>query len=255
MDVRIYCIGGGVMFVHEMKLADSPEKLEYPFDVFAIQEILHRGGLSFERPVTFLSGDNGTGKSTILEAIAVAYGINPEGGSQNFNFHTVDSHSKLHDFVRLVRKGNLPKTKFFLRSETYYNFASELEYMSEDDGELAFASYGERSLHTRSHGEGLLSIIENRFGKEGFYLLDEPEAGLATSRQYTLLQEIHRLVQTGSQLIIATHSPILMAYPEAMIYQFSEAGLENLSLEETLAYKETKLFYDDPKRMLHYLLK
>ena len=99
-----------------------------------------------------------------------------------------------------------------------------------------------------------MSIIENRFGKDGFYLLDEPEAGLATSRQYTLLQEIHRLVKAGSQLIIATHSPILLGYPEATIYQFSEAGLESLPLEETIAFKETKLFYDDPNRMLYYLL-
>lgn len=242
------------MFVHELKLSEIGNCLEYPFGVFAIQEILRRGGLSFEKPVTFLSGDNGTGKSTILEAIAVAYGINPEGGSQNFNFNTVESHSNLYEYVRLVRKGGLPKTKFFLRSETYYNVASELEYMAEEDGEVAFSSYGGKSLHTRSHGEGLLSIIENRFGREGFYLLDEPEAGLATSRQYTLLQEIHRLVKAGSQLIIATHSPILMGYPEATIYQFSEAGLESLPLEETIAFKETKLFYDDPNRMLYYLL-
>lgn len=246
------------MFVHELKLSELPKHMEmtYPFGVFAVQEILRNGGLRFERPVTFLSGDNGTGKSTILEAIAAVYGINPEGGSQNFNFHTVDSHSNLYEFIRLVRKGSLPKTKFFLRSETYYNVASELEELARDpmEGELAFASYGGKSLHTRSHGEGLLSIIENRFGKDGFYLLDEPEAGLATSRQYALLQEIHRLVQAGSQLIIATHSPILMAYPDATIYQFSEEGLEVLPLEETTAFKETKLFYDDPKRMLHYLL-
>lgn len=242
------------MFVHELKLSEIGNRLEYPFGVFAIQEILRRGGLLFEKPVTFLSGDNGTGKSTILEAIAVAYGINPEGGSQNFNFNTVESHSELYQYIRLVRKGNLPKTKFFLRSETYYNVASELEYMAADDGEVVFASYGGKSLHTRSHGEGLLSIIENRFGREGFYLLDEPEAGLATSRQYTLLQEIHRLVKASSQLIIATHSPILLGYPEATIYQFSEAGLESLPLEETIAFKETKLFYDDPNRMLYYLL-
>lgn len=242
------------MFVHELKLSNMKKGTGYPFDVFAIQEIAHKGSLVFDRPVTFLSGDNGTGKSTILEALAVAYGINPEGGSQNFTFHTVESHSNLHESVRLVRKGNLPKSKFFLRSETYYNVASELEYMAEEDGEVAYASYGGKSLHTRSHGEGLLTIIENRFGKEGFYLLDEPEAGLATSRQYTLLQETHRLVQAGSQLIIATHSPILMAYPHATIYQFSEDGLEKLPMEETIAFKETKLFYDDPKRMLHYLL-
>lgn len=244
------------MFVHELKLTNFPEKISYPFDVFAVQEIFRKGSLSFDQPVTFLSGDNGTGKSTILEAIAVAYGINPEGGSQNFNFQTVDSHSELHESVCLIRKGNIPRTKFFLRSETYYNVASELEELARDplEGGLALASYGGKSLHTRSHGEGLLSIIENRFGKEGFYLLDEPEAGLATSRQYTLLREIHRLVKSGSQLIIATHSPILMAYPKAQIYQFSEDGLEELPLEDTLAFKETKLFYDDYKRMLHYLL-
>lgn len=242
------------MFVHELKLAGIKDQTGYPFDVFAIKEIIRKGSLTFDRPVTFLSGDNGTGKSTILEAIAVAYGINPEGGSQNFNFHTLESHSGLHEYVRLVRKGALPKTKFFLRSETYYNVASEIDYMAQDDGAVAFSSYGGQSLHTRSHGEGLLSIIENRFGKDGFYLLDEPEAGLATNRQFSLLREIHRLVKSGSQLIIATHSPILMAYPGATIYQFSEAGIEALPLEETIAYKETKVFYDDPERMMYYLL-
>lgn len=241
------------MFVHELKFSAIDADEGYPFDVFAVQEILrNEGRLPFTTPVTFLSGDNGTGKSTILEAIAVAYGINPEGGSQNFNFETVASHSSLHEHVRLVRKGTIPSTKFFLRSETYYNVASEIEALSQ--GSL-YASYGGQSLHARSHGEGIMAIIENRFGGEGFYLLDEPEAGLATSRQFTLLREIHRLVQTGSQLIIATHSPILMAYPGATIYQFSEDGIEDLALEDTVAFKETKLFYDDPKRLLHYLLK
>lgn len=245
------------MFVYEMKLSEELPKKGYPYEVFAIQEILkQQGSLPFTAPVTFLSGDNGTGKSTILEAIAGAYGINPEGGSQNFNFSTVESHSSLYEQVCLVRKGELPQTKFFLRSETYYNVASELEELARDplQGGLAHASYGGQSLHTRSHGEGLLSIIENRFGNQGFYLLDEPEAGLATSRQFALLQEIHRLVKGGSQLIIATHSPIIMSYPDAVIYQFSPIGIEELPLEETLAFKETKLFYDDPKRMLHYLL-
>lgn len=245
------------MFVFEMQLAKTMPRNGYPYEVLAIQEILKQDGrLPFTAPVTFLSGDNGTGKSTILEAIAVAYGINPEGGSQNFNFSTVESHSDLYEHVRLIRKGDIPRTKFFLRSETYYNVASELEELGRDplQGGLAHASYGHQPLHTRSHGEGLLAIIENRFGDRGFYLLDEPEAGLATSRQFALLQEMHRLVKSGSQLIIATHSPVIMSYPGSVIYQFSQEGIEELPLEETMAYKETKLFYDDYQRMLHYLL-
>ncbi|MHC5375347.1 AAA family ATPase [Enterococcus sp. LJL120] len=241
------------MFLHELKINDTQQK-GYPFEVFAVQEILkHHGSLPFTAPITFLSGDNGTGKSTILEAIAVAYGINPEGGSQNFNFETFASHSSLHENVRLVRKGTLPRTKFFLRSETYYNVASEIEELSGYET-TPFGSYGGQSLHERSHGEGLLAIIENRFGGNSFYLLDEPEAGLSTSRQFSLLEQMHRLVKTGSQLIIATHSPIIMAYPNAQIYQFSEAGLEELTLEETIAFKESKIFYDDHQRLLHYLL-
>ncbi|GCF92578.1 ABC transporter ATP-binding protein [Enterococcus florum] len=243
------------MFVFGLILEDSLPRKGYPFEVPAIQELIkNEGRLAFDTPVTFLSGDNGTGKSTILEAIAVAYGINPEGGTQNFNFSTVNSHSDLHKYVRLIKKGTIPKTKFFLRSETYYNVASELEEIAADFPEETYASYGGRSLHTRSHGEGLFSIIVHRFGSQGFYLLDEPEAGLATNRQFSLLQEIHRLVKNGSQLIIATHSPILMAYPNAKIYQFSQERMQEVALEETIAYRETKLFYDDPQRILHYLL-
>ncbi len=213
--------------------------------------------LSFKKPVTFIIGDNGTGKSTLLEAIAINYGFNPEGGSRNFIFSTNDTHSELYKYVRLSRGAYSPRDGFFLRAESLYNVAT---YIDEIDSEPSFdpkviEGFGGASLHQQSHGESLLAIASNRFRGRGLYILDEPEAALSPSRQLALLAIIHRLVNDRSQFIITTHSPILMAYPEADIFQINREGIIKTSYKDTEHYKVTKQFLDNPERMLHYLFK
>jgi predicted ATPase len=192
-----------------------------------------------------------------LEAIAVAWGFNPEGGTKNFRFQTRASHSVLHEHLRLVKGAQRPRDGFFLRAESFFNLASEIEHL---DREPASApqitdSYGGRSLHEQSHGESFLSVMMHRFGGRGFYVLDEPEAALSPSRQLAMIARVHELVQAQSQFVIATHSPMLMAYPDAQIYQISTQGAHRISLEETEHYIVAKRFLNDTRRQLERLLK
>ncbi len=173
-------------------------------------QALTGNSLSFSSPVTFFVGENGTGKSTLLEAIAVASGFNPESGTKNSCFSTRDTHSNLSRHLRLVRSG-YPKDGFFLRAESFYNFASNIDDI--DDDHRLVLSYGGVSLHEQSHGESFLALVQNRFDGNGLYLLDEPEAALSPARLLTLMAEIHTLVKQHSQFIIATHSPIFLAFP------------------------------------------
>ena len=212
--------------------------------------------LEFHQPVTFLVGENGTGKSTLLEAVALALGFNPEGGSRNFSFSTRDTHSGLHNYLRLHRGPYRPKDGFFLRAESFYNTATEVERLA--DSGLSSPSdflqgYGGKSLHHQSHGESFLSLVHSRFRGQGIYLLDEPEAALSPARQLTLLAEIHRLVEDGSQLLIATHSPILMAYPKGEILLLGDGPIHPVDYRETEHYQITKDFLDHPERMLRVL--
>ena len=220
-----------------------------------VQYLRTQGRLALDADVTFLVGENGTGKSTLLEAVAVACGFNPEGGSRNFKFSTNDTHSELHKCLRVVRRA-YPKDGYFLRAESLYNVATNIEELDRMPGFLPPLkdSYGGRSLHEQSHGESFLSLVQNRLGGNGLYLFDEPEAALSPMRQLTLLAEIDRLVKSGSQLIIATHSPILMAYPGACIYELSEQGIDKVAYRDTEHYRMTKQFLDDPERMIKYLL-
>lgn len=211
--------------------------------------------LTFPAPVTFLVGENGTGKSTLLEAIAVACGFNAEGGTRNFSFSTRDTHSPLHRYLTVGRR-SYPRDGFFLRAESFYNVATNIDEMDEEPGPggRVIDSYGGVSLHRQSHGESFLSLVEHRFGGQGLYLLDEPEAALSASRQLTLLAALHGLCQQGSQFIIATHSPILLAYPGADILVLSDQGLARTPYKDTMPYQVTKAFLDDPARMLDALL-
>lgn len=211
--------------------------------------------LVFRRPVTFFVGENGTGKSTLLEAIAVAYGFNPEGGTRNFNFSTAPSHSALWKSLTLTRR-RYARDGFFLRAESFYNVATNIDQMDSAPsfGPPVIDSYGGVSLHRQSHGESFLALVQNRFGGQGVYLLDEPEAALSPSRQLSLLALLDQLAGEDSQLIIATHSPILMALPGAEILQFSCEGVEPVSYRDTEHYQITRRFLEDPDRMLRYLL-
>ena len=220
-----------------------------------VNYLIEGGVLNFDRPVTFLVGENGTGKSTLLEGIAVACGFNPEGGTRNFNFSTRATHSVLGEYLTPARK-RYPRDGFFLRAESFYNVATNIDEMDEEPSfsPRLIDSYGGVSLHKQSHGESFLALVQNRFGGEGLYLLDEPEAALSPSRLLTLMGEMDQLVKADSQFIVATHSPILMAFPGARIYELSEEGIRAVEYRETEHYQLTKRFLDNPERMLRYLL-
>jgi predicted ATPase len=230
---------------------DSFEK--YPFSLVSVRTL---ESIELHPAVTFFVGENGSGKSTLLEAIAVACGFNAEGGSKNFRFGSRNSHSELHQFLRFSKGIFRPRDGFFLRAESFFNVATEIEKL---DAEPAKAppiglAYGDRSLHEQSHGESFLALLLNRFRGHGVYLLDEPEAALSPNRQLSVLTRIHDLVHQKSQFIIATHSPILMAYPDAFIYNFSSKGIERIEYEETEHYRVTHSFLSNPRRMLDILL-
>ena len=211
--------------------------------------------LMLDTSVTFLVGENGSGKSTLLEAIAVSCGFNAEGGTRNFTFSTRATHSELGEYIT-VAKRRYPRDGFFLRAESFYNVATNIDEMDEEPSfsPRLIDSYGGVSLHSQSHGESFLALVQNRFGGEGLYLLDEPEAALSPTRQLTLLGEMYQLVERDSQFIIATHSPILMAYPGARIYELSENGIASVEYRETEHYQLTRRFLENPERMLRYLL-
>ena len=211
--------------------------------------------MALHSPVTFLVGENGVGKSTLLEAIAVAAGFNPEGGTKNFSFTTRSTHSKLHECIMLA-KYDFPKDGFFLRAESFYNVATNIGEMDDAGGLGApvIQSFGGISLHEQSHGESFLSVVLHRFGGNGLYILDEPEAALSPMRLLTLLSAMDRLVKNNSQFIISTHSPILMAYPGAEILELSDEGIRSVGYKETEHYQVTKQFLENPEKMLHYLL-
>ncbi|MBE6754361.1 MAG: ABC transporter ATP-binding protein [Ruminococcaceae bacterium] len=219
----------------------------YPFNIPAVRFLREVGSLPLEKPVTFFVGENGTGKSTLIEAIAVAMGFNGEGGSRDFFFTTQRTHSELHEYLALTRSLR-PNDGFFLRAESFYNTASYLAQNS------TMKRYGGVSLHEQSHGESFLALALNRFEGNGLYILDEPEAALSPQRLMSLLVIIDGLVKNNSQFIIATHSPILMAYPNADILEFSDDGIRKVGYRETEHYRITKQFIDTPERMIKYLL-
>lgn len=230
---------------------------EYPFNLPAVRGL---DTLTLHPGVTFLVGENGSGKSTLLEAIAVATGFNPEGGSRNFRFATRASHSDLHRCLILSRSHRRPRTGFFLRAESFFNVATEIERLDATPPPANAAdtpllnSYGGNSLHEQSHGESFIALLKHRFGPQGLYLLDEPEAALSPTRQMAALVRIDELVRAGSQFIIATHSPILMAYPQSAILSISETGIAPIRYEDTEHYVVTRQFLNNPSGMLDKLL-
>jgi predicted ATPase len=217
----------------------------YPFSISAVSA-LAENPVELHPHVTYVIGENGAGKSTILEAIAVAAGFNAEGGTKNFQFATRRSESELSHALRLVRSYRRPRTGFFLRAESFFNVATTVEQL----GPEIAAAYGGRSLHEQSHGESFISLAMHRFGREGLYVLDEPEAALSPVRQMSMLRRMHDLVRDGSQFLIATHAPILLAYPGAIIYEIGEAGWRRVPYEETETVRVTKDFLDRREALL-----
>jgi len=226
---------------------------EYPFCLDAVRNF---DSLKLHPKVTYFIGENGSGKSTLLEAIAVYLGFNPEGGTKNFNFGTRESHSDLHRYLRIGRGLVRPHDGFFLRAESFFNLATNIEDMDavESMAPPVIDSYGGKSLHEQSHGESFLALMTQRFGGNGIYILDEPEAALSPQRQLAILSRIHDLVKDNSQFIIATHSPILMAYPDSTIYQCGPDGITETTYEETEHYQVTRDFLMNRERMLKILL-
>lgn len=216
---------------------------------------LARSPIEFTKPVTFIVGENGSGKSTLIEGIAAAFGFNPEGGSLNFSFETKATHSELWRYLRLSKLYR-PKDGFFLRAESFYNASSYLEEIDEIPAAApkVLDAYGGVSLHEMSHGEGFLKLVQNRFFGHGLYILDEPEAALSPMKIMTLICEIDRLVKDGSQFIIATHSPMLMAMPEAEVLLVGRESVERVDYRETEHFQVTKRFLENPERMIGYLL-
>ena len=224
----------------------------YPFSLAAVRTL---DQLDLHPKLTFFIGENGSGKSTLLEAIAISLGFNAEGGTKNFRFGTRASHSVLHEYLRIAKGVAKPKDGFFLRAESFFNVATEIEHLDAEPsfGRPVISSYGGRSLHEQSHGESFLALMTNRFGGRGFYILDEPEAALSPQRQLTVLSRIHDLIVDASQFVIATHSPILMAYPDSWIYECGAEGIRRIAYEDTEHYQVTKDFLANPKRMLDVL--
>lgn len=211
-----------------LRQAENIDFTLYPWNIPAVRKL---GKLTFHPDVTFLVGENGSGKSTVLEAIALASGFPPEGGNKNVRFQTTESTSPLHRDLRLVKSHGHPTDGYFLRAESFFNVATYLDEIG--------VAYGDRSLHHQSHGESFMTLLTQKLRGRGLYLLDEPEAALSPTRQLAALAAIHRLVRNQSQFIIATHSPILMAYPGAGILQFDESGISPVNYEETEHYAVT----------------
>ena len=202
--------------------------------------------LDFRQAVTFFVGENGSGKSTLLEAIAVACGFNPEGGTRNYSFSTYDSHSELCSALHLTRGWSKVNWGYFLRAESFYNVATAEEAYSKISGIP-------QHYHARSHGESFLKLMQQNFRRDSIYLLDEPEAALSPQRQLTLLLEISRCVQEGSQFLIATHAPILLGLPEAEILSFDGGAIRPCAYEDTESYRVTKMFLEDRTQLLRRL--
>ena len=241
------------LYVRGLQLETPLPDDSYLSHLPAVRHLMQHG-LALHAPVTILVGENGAGKSTLIEALAIAMGFNPEGGSRNFRFETAKAHSPLHEHLRVVKGANRCRDGFFLRAESFFNASTYIDETSREDRDMLL-SYGGRSLHERSHGEAFLSLVQNRFGGHGLYILDEPEAALSPMRLMTLLCQLHQLVEMDSQLIIATHSPILMAYPEAEVLELRPEGIVATDWRQTEHYQVTKAFLESPDRMLSHLLK
>ena len=221
---------------------------KFPFSI----PILSNGlNLEFSNNVTFFVGENGSGKSTILEAIAEGCGFNHSGGNRNHSYSNSDTESSLTSALRFSW---MPKVTngFIMRAESFYNFATYIDQIAEEDSSI-LQGYGGKSLHQQSHGESFLSLFVNHFNR-GIYILDEPEAALSPNRQLAFLALIHELESSGkAQFIIASHSPILLSYPDAVILSLDGEKISQVKVQETEHYRITKDFLENPDRFFRHL--
>jgi predicted ATPase len=224
----------------------SPPHADYPF-VPAVRALAE---LKIDPRVTLLAGENGSGKSTLIEAIALASGFSSQGGSLSGELGRAErlDHGDLAAHIELEHGSSRPRIGFFLRAESFFNIASSI------DGQDLFEVYGGRPLHDQSHGESFLALAANRFGSDGLFILDEPEAALSVTGQLALIAVIHRAAREGSQFILATHSPILLSYPGAAVYELTDAGLARVEPADTDAVRLTRDFIDAPGRFLRHVI-
>ena len=225
----------------------------YPFSLPVVRTL---ESIELHPKMTFLVGENGSGKSTLLEALAVALGFNPEGGSRNFNFNTRESHSELHRHLRIAKGIRPPRDGYFLRAESWFNLGTEIERLDAEPagGPPIIGAYGGRSLHEQSHGESFMALLKKRLRGGGLYLFDEPEAALSPARQIEALSRIHELATGGSQFVVATHSPILMAYPDALILHCGPTGIHPIRYEDTEHFRITRDFLNHRDKVLDILM-
>lgn len=234
-------------YLREIKIKsdESIDRSSYPFNIPTIKDL---ESLDFHPDVTFFVGENGSGKSTLIEAIAIAMGFNAEGGTKSSIFSTSRTHSVLHKYLKTIKSFKHPKDGYFLRAESFYNLAT----LMDETGYLTM--YGGKSLHQQSHGESFMATLLNKLQGNGLYIMDEPEAALSPSRQMAAVSAIHQLVEENSQFIIATHSPILLAYPRSKIYSFSAYGIEEIAYENTEHYAVTRDFLNHHQEMVKILM-
>lgn len=235
------------LFVRGLKLESEQDNGSYPFSIPAVRAM---ESIVFSCPVTFLVGENGTGKSTIIEALAVAAGFNAEGGTKNYNFSTENTVSELSDSMVLIRGTRREKSGYFLRAESFYtaaNYAEKGTFLIADAPSPLL--FGGKRIHEQSHGEAFLSII--RDFRPGLFIFDEPESALSPQRLMHLMVTMNELIKQGSQFIIATHSPVLLAYPGATIYELSKEGVSQMEFDELEHVKVTRDFLNNPSAFLN----
>ena len=243
------------LYIRRMSLPEPLPRESYLNGLPAVR-YLAENGIDFHKQVTFFVGENGSGKSTLIEALAISQGFNPEGGTKNFCFSTENSHSELCDYLRVARGVLRPGDGFFLRAESFYNVASNIDQMDREPGpgSPVILNYGGVSLHKQSHGESFLALAEKRFGGFGLYILDEPEAALSPTGIIRLMQRMDELVRMDSQFIISTHSPMLLAFPDAEVYQIREDGIRSVRFQDTDHYRTTVRFLQNPESAIEDIL-
>ncbi len=239
-------------FIRHFRIDSPPGSSSYPFCLPVVKHLYETGGFSLRGGLTFLVGENGSGKSTLLEALAVAAGMNAEGGSQNYRFATRSSESSLSQYLSLAWGMEKPRSRFFLRAETYYNVATETERL----GHAQIAALGGVSPHLRSHGESFVDLMAHRFHAGGLYFMDEPEAALSPHACLGVIARLADLVEhQRCQVLVATHSPMLLAVPGAQICEIHDDGsIVDTSYNDASPVRLTKDFLSDPDRYLRHLI-